>query len=221
MICSTPNLLEKELKYIGSVFRGNNYPNWVIKDILHAAKERHQEPIEESEHIVDDENDEEMIYKKHLLTIPYQGKRGMCIINSMKKRLKNLLPDNILPIISYKGKKLNSCFNIKDKTPLENKNDIIYYGECSGSSCNDKYIGETKRRLLERIKDHQGRDMNSHIYKHSIETGHEVRQKDFKIIGTNYKGNDKKRKVAEALLIKQFKPSLNKQEKSLELKLYS
>ena len=63
--------------------------------------------------------------------------------------------------------------------------------------------------------------MNSHIYKHSIETGHEVRQKDFKIIGTNYKGNDKKRKVAEALLIKQFKPSLNRQKKALELILYS
>ena len=56
LIYCTPNLLEKELKYIGSVFRGNNYPNWVIKDILHAAKERHQQPIEETENLVDDEN---------------------------------------------------------------------------------------------------------------------------------------------------------------------
>ena len=125
MICSTPNLLEKELKYIENVFKGNNYPSWVIKDILYAAKERHQQPIEETENLVDDENNEEMIYNKHLLTIPYQGKRGMYVINSMKKRLKNLLPDNILLIISNNGKKLSSCFNIKDKTPLENKNDII------------------------------------------------------------------------------------------------
>ena len=39
--------------------------------------------------------------------------------------------------------------------------------------------------------------------------------------GTGFKNNSFKRKISEALLIKQIKPSLNVQEKSLELKLFN
>ena len=43
----------------------------------------------------------------------------------------------------------------------------------------------------------------------------------FKINGNGFKNNSFKRKVSEALLIKQIKPSLNVQEKSIELKLFN
>ena len=43
----------------------------------------------------------------------------------------------------------------------------------------------------------------------------------FKIIGNGFKNNSFKQKVSEALLIKQIKPSLNVQEKSIELKLFN
>ena len=46
--------------------------------------------------------------------------------------------------------------------------------ECPDPDCNSTYIGETARRIEERHKDHTGRDRNSHIYKHSIETGHTI-----------------------------------------------
>ena len=73
---------------------------------------------------------------------------------------------------------------------------------------------------MERIKDHSGRDKNSHLVKHSIETGHSaVTINDFEIIGSAYRNNYQKWKVAEALYIKELKPSLNVQEKSIPLKL--
>ena len=56
------------------------------------------------------------------------------------------------------------------------------------------------------------------MVKHSIETGHDaVMSHNFKING--YRNNNKKLKIAEALFIKEYKPPLNVQEKSVPLKL--
>ena len=45
-------------------------------------------------------------------------------------------------------------------------------------------------------------------------------KKDFKIIGNGFRGNNKKRKVAEALLIRGIKPTLNIQDQSVPLQLF-
>ena len=68
------------------------------------------------------------------------------------------------------------------------------------------------------MKDHNGRDRNSHLFKHSVESRHDpVLINDFKIIGKGYRNNTCIRKVDEALFIKKMKPSLNIQEKSVKL----
>ena len=75
--------------------------------------------------------------------------------------------------------------------------------KCSAENCSDDYIGESARRIIERVKDHGGRDTISHVLKHSSEKEHiEVTQEDFKIIGRNFKNNRLKRKMPEALLMK-------------------
>ena len=92
--------------------------------------------------------------------------------------------------------------------------------KCSAENCLDDYTGESARRIIERVKDHGGRDTKSHVLKDSSEKEHvEVTQEDFKIIGSHFKNNRFKRKIAEALLIKQERPSLNVQDQSVELKL--
>ena len=58
--------------------------------------------------------------------------------------------------------------------------------------------------------------------KHSIESVHKpLEAVDYKIIGTGYRNNTMKRKLSEVLFIKELKPTLNKQEKSLPLKLFN
>ena len=47
----------------------------------------------------------------------------------------------------------------------------------------------------------------------------EVTANYFKVIGRNYRNNVQKQEVAEALLSKQFRPTLNVQEQSVALKL--
>ena len=119
-------------------------------------------------------------------------------------------------------KKLNSCFSIKDKTKFEHQQDLVYYEKCTEPSCRDNYVGETGRRIIERIKDHSGRDHASHMVKHNIETSHtDVNTTNFKIIDMNFSNNKRKRKIVESLWIKDLRPTLNVQEKSIPLKFFN
>ena len=68
------------------------------------------------------------------------------------------------------------------------------------------------------MKDPNGRDKSSHLVKHPIESEHgsvcrRILDKGYNITF--------KRKVAEAILIKKHKSSLNVQEKSVRLKPFS
>ena len=160
--------------------------------------------------------------KQHLLPILYQGEKGDYLIKSMKRNLKKILPNNVKPQITYTGRKLGSLFQTTDQTIFEHKHDVICHGKWPAENCVDYYIGEIARRVNERIVDHTGRDTNSHLQKHSIETGHKLLEAvDYKIVGTGYRNNIMKRKLSEALFIKELKPTLNKPEKSLPLKLFN
>ena len=96
----------------------------------------------------------------------------------------------------------------QDQTKFEDKHDIIYLATCPEDNCSENYIGESGRRISERIIDHNGRDQKSHIFKHSSEKCcQHFHTNSFKIIGNGFKNNSFNRKVSEALLIKHIKCS--------------
>ena len=173
-----------------------------------------------SEKKIQVKEDENTSIKSHLLVVPYQGEKGIHIVNSVKRYTNKIQPENVKVQAAFTGKRLSSCFKTKDRTKFEHQHDIIYQVKCSAENCSDDYIGESARRIIERVKDYGGRDTKSHVLKHSSEKEHvEVTQEDFKIIGIQFKNNNLIRKIAEALLIKQERPSLNVQDQSGELQL--
>ena len=140
----------------------------------------------------------------------------------VERNLKSLLTSTVKANIGFTGKKLSTCFQIKDQTKFEHKYDIIYLATCPEDNCSENYIGESRRWISEIIIDHNGRDQKSHIFKHNSEKCcQHFHTNSFKIIGNGFKNNSFKRKVSEALIIKQIKSSLNIQEKSIELKLFN
>ena len=81
---------------------------------------------------------------------------------------------------------------------------------------------KAKRQIFKKAEDHNDRDFNSHLLKHALENNHQhVSEKDFKTIANGFRGNNKKRKVAEALLIREIKSTLNIQDQSIPLQLFS
>ena len=117
-----------------------------------------------------------------------------------------------------RGTKFN---NIKDPVKKSHQQDVGYYAACPEPGCAEDYIGETGRRLNERVIYHNGRYKKSHLYKHSQESNHPcVALSDFEIIGSNFQNQKFKRKIAESLLIREKRSSLNTQEISIPLKLF-
>ena len=85
-------------------------------------------------------------------------------------------------------------------------------------SCN----GETGRRLIKRVIEHRGKDINSRMFKHSIAANHPtVTLDDFTVYSSDYGKRKFKRKVSESLFIKQNTPTLNKHDTSVALKLFN
>ena len=104
----------------------------------------------------------------------------------------------------FTGTKLGTKFNFKDKTSKEYQHDLTYSVVCPDHNCNEGYNGETGRWLIERVHEHSGKDVNSHVFKHSIEANHPtVTIDDFRVLKTDYRQTKIRRKLSEALFIKQ------------------
>ena len=160
--------------------------------------------------------------KKCTLIFPNAGPKGNSIIKTMNNRLKHILPDNVKTRVTYTGQKLSTKLQIKDKAKDQHNHDLVYYSKCPEPTSTEDYLGETGRRIIERSADHCGKDKQSHLLRHALNNNHKtVDLKDFKIIDSSYHNNRFKRKISEALYIKEYKPSLNTQEQSVQLKLFN
>ena len=72
----------------------------------------------------------------------------------------------------YTGTKLETKFNVKDKTKKEHHHDLTYSVKCPMKNCLESYNGETRTRLIERVNEHSGKGINSLMFKHSIAANH-------------------------------------------------
>ena len=68
---------------------------------------------------------------------------------------------------SFAGSKLSSKFQVNDKTIFTHNHDITYHGNYPESRCPDN-LGGIATRVSESVLDHTGKDINSHLYKHTI-----------------------------------------------------
>ena len=106
------------------------------------------------------------------LMVSYSGNQGHKLLSKMKKQLTKTLPGDVNTMISYKSTKLSTKFPVKGKTDFQRENNVVYHSKCPSEGCHENYIGETNRRIVERIQDHNSRDKNSHLLKHACEKGH-------------------------------------------------
>ena len=61
----------------------------------------------------------------------------------------------------HRGRKMGSSLNIKNQTKLAHKHDYTYLVECPENTRLETYVGETARRLNERIMEHAAKDKKS------------------------------------------------------------
>ena len=160
--------------------------------------------------------------KLHFHILPYAGPKESNIIKSMNNNIQRIPPNKVKARITYTGRKLGTKSQIKDLTKTQDGHDLIYYSKCPEPNCNEDCLGKTGKRIIERTAVHSEKDKQSHLLKHSLIRNHPIVDfKDPKLIDKNYHGNRYNRKISEALYSKQYRPSLNAQEHSVQLKLFS
>ena len=85
-----------------------------------------------------------------------------------------MLRQCIVPKVVFTSSKRSSKFQVKDTTIFSHNRDIICNGNCPGNGCPDNYVENTARKTSERVLGHTGKYVNSHLYKHTVETGHQI-----------------------------------------------
>ena len=215
-ICSTQGLLRKELTFLEDVLCGfNNYPLTFVRRIIkkeEIATKRREVP---KENITI--NQEQNSLHLHL---PYAGAIGEKLVTKVQNIIKTNIPNTVMRA-TYNSQRLSSRFTAKDPIKFEHRHNITYYGKCGKNDCNEDYTGQTKRRIQERIIDHNSRDAYSHLLKHSKATKHRRSwNPDFKILNSNYR-TDRHRRISESFYIRDLNTSLNTQDTSYPLKLFN
>ena len=213
-VCSEQQLLDKELEHLKTTFKEiNGFPNKVIKKTIKQVQ--NQQTTRDPLQLPDNTETQKTLY----ISLPFVGQIGTNLIKRLKYMVPKYVSENVNINCVYNAKKLGSKFPTKDKPRLQHKHNVIYKATCPDDQCSATYIGETARRIEERIQDHGTRDKKSTIYKHSETTHHEhVNESNFQILAEHYAW-EQKRKIAEAVLIKEHNPDLNEQGQSVPLKL--
>ena len=185
LIWYSPELRKQEIQPLKQAFHEkNDYPKWIINQVAEQVKAKHG--------AVTHSNNLPRWFWATFCNNWRKKPFGITSIPRTKKWFyvivgeeKTSLPNNFNTHIAFKGKKLNSCFKIKDTVNFEHKHDLAYHGKCPANKCNDDYVGETVRRISERITDHYGRDVNSYLSKyHMVKEHPRLQNKDFVVLYT-------------------------------------
>ena len=179
-VTSDRHLLKKELKHLQGVMLNNDYPTGFLKRC------RTLKPKERSE----DEH-------KPLSTAKLPYIEGLS--EEIRRILRGFNIRTVFRTIDTLGRILT---RVKDPTPPEERPGVIYKIKCI---CGDFYVGETKRTLATRIKEHKaacrlGAFERSAVAEHAWQEGHEINWDDVEILDT---AKDlQERKVKESLYIR-------------------
>ena len=217
---SSPSKLQEELSHLRKVFtKNNNYPEQITNKIIDEEVEREEQSDTQrrKDDIADDPDETELIQ----LNLPYGGKKGQHLMQKLQRNIQKGLKGKVRLRTTYTPCKLGSRFPVKDKTKPAHQHNVSYHIRCANKKCPSNYVGETKRRILPRTLEHNSKDEKSHVLIHSKKTKHRrIFLQNVQILGRGYRTNFR-RKISEALYIKELKPDLNVQKEAYKLKLFN
>lgn len=167
----------KEINYIKNVAKYNGYETKIVDNMLTKALKRNEK-------------------KKRTKLEPIKVKKKWVSATYTKqyKDVKKTFQKNAELMVSFKAK--NKIKNIlgNPKTKLENTSKSgIYQIQCD--SCEMKYVGQTKRNIKTRFKEHtshitHNRPEKSAIAKHCLETDHTISINNTKLLKNITKSNE-------------------------------
>ena len=216
-ICSTWELMHREVLYLKNILRRNSYPRSLTDKLVKMffdKMNRTRVPITT------------VPKQSFTILLPYLGSVSNKVKRNLRLLTKKHLPSSNITVIFKSPSRLSSVFNFKDKLPAYLVSGVIYKYTCS--SCNATYVGKTKRHTHQRFSEHAGvsplsgkvlKGQNSTTVRdHMLVCDTLVTRENFKILGAD--SNNTHLFIKEALFTMREKPSLNIQGKSVPLALF-
>ena len=189
--------LKKEEKHLYKVLQSNGHDNAIIRA---GSKEL------PSRNYTDDKQEKGLI-----LSIPY--------IAGVSESIKRVCRDFDIKTAFKSGRTLRSHLTkVKDTIPISSESSIVYSIPCS---CGKVYIGETTRRLEQRVKEHQdacrkGDEKISAIAEHAWQQHHPIKWEEVRVL--DRASRKRELKIKEALHI-QMTPDPDKFNRDVGLEL--
>ena len=189
--------LGKEERHLNQVLLSNGYPQSFITS---NSRERSRVP-----------QDRDEVDSSKLIAIPY--------VSGLSEDIRRICRRFDIRVVFRSGPTLRSQLTkLKDKLPIETRSGVVYRIPCS--SCDRSYIGETIRRLGDRVKEHKKACVRcetvvSAIAEHAWNEGHPIAWENTKVIGT-----DNRRMglvIKEAMLINSDRGPLLNRDTGLDL----
>ena len=159
-----PQFQEQDTELMKHVLQQNGYPKSFI--------EEHFKPSLRSQ-----DNETESEDRKILLKLKFKGDAAAELFRRKVERSLARNCQNVLPVLVFTTQKLIST-NSKEKTSIMATSNVIYRFTCT--TCKLQYVGQTYRRLADRVKDHIPRWVVMHadktartkITEHIVNEGH-------------------------------------------------
>lgn len=201
-VLSDEEFMDENTKRLNNILYNNNYPTSIIQQLLHTAKGRNT-PIVNTNDNKQTRNSTSTEETKQYMGIAYI--RGI----TEERRLHDIIPNKNITYAHKPRNTLRNIFtNMKDNIDKMKRSDVIYEITCKGregESCDQIYIGTTKRALEVRISEHktdaEKKKMSTALAKHLVTTEHTADFDNAKILDIERRG--KTRFTLESLRIQQ------------------
>lgn len=189
------------IKIIKEILLNNSFPIQVINRYVNKRlKElRHKNCLT----VIDEHSNDSAVHTHNYLTIPY--------IKGLSEHLRFALNRCGFEVVYTIPKRLDKFIRKgKDCVSLEKRTEVVYKIDCR--DCNMSYIGQTKRHLETRVKEHKN-DIKKHDSNHSVVSKHRLSNNhDFNWSAPVILHNEKhtrKREIAEMFYIKKHTDNIN------------
>ena len=215
-ICSDWRLLDNEIKYVKEMLGVNGFPVNIIDSEIERILDKWQSngTRKVSESVLENEN------CKKFLKIPYENEASLNFRNKITTLFSKFWGSEVKGILIPKNK-LGKLIKNKQNGDMSIASNLAYLFTCP--VCQEIYVGKTARHVSIRIGEHiskswkTGKEVKasktSAISEHRIKHDYLMKfdKSCFNILKINSSGSWLGRKVLEALLIRNLRPSLNNQ----------
>ena len=148
--------------------------------------------------------------RRYVFGVPFIGKAS----KEYKNKIADLIKEHLQVDIDtyYTSCKVSSFFSLKSKVPFSLKARVVYKFSCLSDS-DTSYIGQTKRHLVTRAKEHitpkesNQSEIKNHIFGCDKCKNGNLNVNNFRVL--KQCKDEYATRISEALLLKKFSPKLN------------